>query len=220
MVMSGVWMMVGSRSERCCGLHHSPALPATCEPSNALHCSLLLHHPCFSIRYPAEIASWQPMSSQLRPFVPQCTSARMGSTAAARAISLYLPILCSTTSPSQPFLAQMLAELGFRVFSSGYAKLQKNSYCELSLQTVSCHFHDGDRGDRQVGRLFLEYCMVIFDGVACRSSRHGNTMGTRQGGGAMQALVASLGARRQMKNMLQTESGNFHLFFSPVYPSA
>ena len=60
--------------------------------------------------------------------------------------------------------------------------------------------------------------MVIFNGVACRSSRHGNTMGTRQGEGAMQALVASLGARRQMKNMLQIESGNFHLFFFASVP--
>jgi hypothetical protein len=66
---------------------------------------------------------------------------------------------------------------------------------------VSCHFHDGDRGDHQVGRLFLEYCMVIFDGVACRRGR----------------CHASL-ARRQMKNMLQTESANFHLFFFASVP--
>lgn len=59
---------------------------------------------------------------------------------------------------------------------------------------------------------------MIFDGVACRSSRHGNTMGTRQGGGAMQALVASLGARRQMKNMLQAESSNSHLFLFASVP--
>jgi hypothetical protein len=59
--------------------------------------------------------------------------------------------------------------------------------------------------------------MVIFDGVACRSSRHGNNKGTRQGEGAMQALVASSGAR-QMKNMLETESGNFHLFFFASVP--
>lgn len=29
----------------------------------------------------------------------------------------------------------------------------------------------------------------------------------------MQALVASLGTRRQMRNMLHTESGKFHSFF-------
>jgi len=34
----------------------------------------------------------------------------------------------------------------------------------------------------------------------------------------MQALVASLGTRRQMRNMLHTESGKFHSFFFASVP--
>lgn len=112
------------------------------------------------------------MSSQLRgfrPSVPICENGWHGSSRS----NITLPI--HPLPHRQPFSAVPCTDASgtkaFRVFSSGYVKLQENSYRELSLQTVPYHFHDDDRGDRQVGRLFLEYCMVTFDGVACPWAR-------------------------------------------------